>query len=150
VAAVLVGGAVLSACLIIVQPGEAVVVTRFGNPARVDGMPGIAWRAPLPIENTINVDLRLRTTSSGLHDVATHDGLRSTAICGPTRSTPARSFGTLTPDEVSMPSMMEKAGGGAISGYGRTIAEGMLYLNSGGGYFGPPGNALLAFSVDGK
>jgi modulator of FtsH protease HflC len=76
VAAIIVGGAVLSACLVIVQPGEAVVVTRFGNPARVDGMPGIAWRAPLPIESTINVDLRLRTTSSGLHDVATHDGLR--------------------------------------------------------------------------
>jgi membrane protease subunit HflC len=76
VAAIIVGGAVLSACLIIVQPGDAVVVTRFGNPTRVDGTPGIAWRAPLPIENTINVDLRLRTTSSGLHDVATRDGLR--------------------------------------------------------------------------
>jgi polyvinyl alcohol dehydrogenase (cytochrome) len=43
-----------------------------------------------------------------------------------------------------------KATGGAISGYGQTIAGGVLYLNSGGGYFGPPGNALLAFSVDGK
>ncbi len=43
-----------------------------------------------------------------------------------------------------------KATGGAISGYGETVAGGMLYVNSGGGYFGPPGNALLAFSVDGK
>jgi polyvinyl alcohol dehydrogenase (cytochrome) len=43
-----------------------------------------------------------------------------------------------------------KANGGAISGYGQTIAGGMLYLNSGGGYFGPPGNALLAFGVEGK
>jgi polyvinyl alcohol dehydrogenase (cytochrome) len=42
-----------------------------------------------------------------------------------------------------------KANGGAISGYGQVIAGGMVYLNAGGGYFGPPGNALLAFSVDG-
>jgi len=43
-----------------------------------------------------------------------------------------------------------KVNGGAISGYGQTIAGGMVYVNSGGGYFGPPGNALLAFTVDGK
>jgi polyvinyl alcohol dehydrogenase (cytochrome) len=41
-----------------------------------------------------------------------------------------------------------KATGGAISGYGQTIAGGMVYLNAGGGYFGPPGNALLAFGVE--
>ena len=76
VAAAVVGGAVLAACLVIVRPGEAIVVTRFGNPERVDGTPGIAWRAPAPVEDTITVDLRLRTTSSGLHDVGTRDGLR--------------------------------------------------------------------------
>ena len=43
-----------------------------------------------------------------------------------------------------------KATGGAISGYGQTVAGGMVYLNAGGGYFGPPGNALLAFGVEGK
>ena len=43
-----------------------------------------------------------------------------------------------------------KANGGAVTGYGQTIAGGTLYVNSGGGYHGPPGNALLAFSVDGK
>jgi polyvinyl alcohol dehydrogenase (cytochrome) len=43
-----------------------------------------------------------------------------------------------------------KANGGAISGYGQVIAGGMVYLNAGGGYFGPPAAALLAFSVDGK
>jgi len=43
-----------------------------------------------------------------------------------------------------------KATGGAIIGYGETVAGGVLYVNSGGGYHGPPGNALLAFSVDGK
>jgi polyvinyl alcohol dehydrogenase (cytochrome) len=43
-----------------------------------------------------------------------------------------------------------KAKGGAISGYGQTIAGGMVYLNSGGGYFGPPAAALLAFGVEGR
>jgi polyvinyl alcohol dehydrogenase (cytochrome) len=43
-----------------------------------------------------------------------------------------------------------KAHGGAVIGYGETIAGGMIYVNSGGGYHGPPGNALLAFTVDGK
>ena len=37
-----------------------------------------------------------------------------------------------------------------MTGYGQTIADGMLYLNSGGGFYGPAGNALLAFSIDGK
>jgi len=51
-------------------------VTRFGEPVRVLTEPGLAWKAPAPIESTTNVDLRLRTTSSGLHDVGTKDGLR--------------------------------------------------------------------------
>ena len=68
--------AVLAACLVLVSPGEAVVVTRFGNPVRVITAPGLALRIPAPVENTIRVDLRLRTTSSGLQDVGTRDGLR--------------------------------------------------------------------------
>ena len=52
------------------------VITRFGNPARVLLEPGLAWRLPLPFESAIPVDLRLRTTSSGLQDVGTRDGLR--------------------------------------------------------------------------
>jgi polyvinyl alcohol dehydrogenase (cytochrome) len=43
-----------------------------------------------------------------------------------------------------------QAHGGAISGFGQIVSGGMLYLNSGGGYYGPAGNALLAFSVGGK
>jgi polyvinyl alcohol dehydrogenase (cytochrome) len=43
------------------------------------------------------------------------------------------------------------AKGGTIDAGGATIANGVLYLNSGyGRIFGMPGNALLAFSVDGK
>jgi modulator of FtsH protease HflC len=36
----------------------------------------VAWRIPAPIESTIPVDLKLKTTSSGLQDVGTRDGLR--------------------------------------------------------------------------
>lgn len=43
------------------------------------------------------------------------------------------------------------AKGGTIDGGGPTIANGILYTNSGyGRIFGKAGNALLAFSVDGK
>jgi modulator of FtsH protease HflC len=68
--------AVLSACIVMVVPGEAVVMTRLGNPIRVMTAPGLAWKIPAPLESTIPVDLRLKTTSSGLQDVGTRDGLR--------------------------------------------------------------------------
>jgi polyvinyl alcohol dehydrogenase (cytochrome) len=43
------------------------------------------------------------------------------------------------------------ARGGAMNGPGPTIAGGMLFLSSGYGAFGfMPGNAVMAFSVDGK
>lgn len=76
IAAVVVAALVLSACLVLVNPGEAVVVTRFGDPVRVITSPGLAFKLPPPFESAVAVDLRLRTTSSGLHDVGTRDGLR--------------------------------------------------------------------------
>ncbi|HTQ14807.1 MAG TPA: protease modulator HflC [Rhizomicrobium sp.] len=76
VAAIVVTAIVLSACLVLVSPGQAIVITRFGNPIRVLTTPGLALKLPAPIDGTIAVDLRLRTTSSGLHDVGTRDGLR--------------------------------------------------------------------------
>ena len=51
-------------------------MTRFGDPVRVLTAPGLAWKVPAPVESTIPVDLKLRTTSSGLQDVGTRDGLR--------------------------------------------------------------------------
>jgi modulator of FtsH protease HflC len=68
--------AIISACVVLVVPGQAIVVTRLGNPIRVITEPGLAWKVPAPVENTIPVDLRLKTTSSGLQDVGTRDGLR--------------------------------------------------------------------------
>ena len=76
IAAIIVLFAVATASLVQVRSGEATVVTRFGNPSRVLLVPGLAWRLPIPFESTIPVDLRLRTTSSGLQDAGTRDGLR--------------------------------------------------------------------------
>ncbi|MFV3305552.1 protease modulator HflC [Pseudomonas sp. NY15181] len=75
-ASLLVLFAAATACLVQVRSGEATVITRFGNPARVLLEPGLAWRLPIPFEAAVPVDLRLRTTSSGLQDVGTRDGLR--------------------------------------------------------------------------
>jgi membrane protease subunit HflC len=76
VALALVAFAVLAASAVQVRLGEATVITRFGNPTRVLTAPGLAWRWPAPFESVVPVDLRLRTTSSGLQDVGTRDGLR--------------------------------------------------------------------------
>jgi modulator of FtsH protease HflC len=75
-AAIILAGAVIISSQIMVADGQAVVVTRFGDPLRVLTQPGLAWKVPAPIDSTITVDLRLRTTSSGLEDVGTRDGLR--------------------------------------------------------------------------
>lgn len=40
--------------------------------------------------------------------------------------------------------------GGSIDAGGATIADGVLYVNSGYGRWGKPGRLLLAFTVDGK
>jgi membrane protease subunit HflC len=76
VTAIVVLALAASACLIINSPGQALVITRFGDPVRVVVEPGLALKLPAPVDNTVVVDLRLRTTSSGLHDVGTRDGLR--------------------------------------------------------------------------
>jgi modulator of FtsH protease HflC len=75
-AAVVLFAAGATSSLLMVGPGQAVVITAFGKPVRVLTQPGLAWKIPAPIENTIPVDLRLRTTSSGLQDVGTREGLR--------------------------------------------------------------------------
>jgi membrane protease subunit HflC len=67
--------ALLAATLARIPAGTALVITRFGDPVRVMVEPGLAWKAPPPIDRGESVDLRLRTTSSGLHSVLTQDGL---------------------------------------------------------------------------
>ena len=76
VATAMVVVALLAATFDVVRQGSAVVITRFGDPVRVQVQPGPAWRLPAPIERTVEVDLRTHTTTTGLHDVGTQDGLR--------------------------------------------------------------------------
>ena len=67
---------VLAASAVLVGAGQAVVVTRFGDPVRILTRPGLAWKLPNPAETAIPVDLRLHTTDTGLQDVGTREGLR--------------------------------------------------------------------------
>ena len=76
VAALILLAAIAAACIVMVPAGEAGVITRYGNPVRVVTKPGLAWKLPAPFESTILIDLRLRTTSTGLQDVGTRDSLR--------------------------------------------------------------------------
>lgn len=76
IAALLVTLALVTACVVQVQAGSATIITRFGSPVRVLLEPGLAWRLPAPFETPLAVDLRSRSTSSGLQDVGTRDGLR--------------------------------------------------------------------------
>jgi modulator of FtsH protease HflC len=76
VAGLVLFAAIAAACIVMVPAGEAGVITRFGSPVRIDTEPGLAWKLPVPFESVIPIDLRLRTSSTGLQDVGTRDGLR--------------------------------------------------------------------------
>ena len=71
--------AVLMACSTMVRAGQAQVISRFGNPVRVITEPGWYLRWPIPIERSRAVDLRLRSTSSGLYSIQMNDGSVITA-----------------------------------------------------------------------
>ena len=76
VGVLVVSAAVLATTAVTVTAGQADLITRFGAPMRVLTSPGLAWKLPAPFETAVPVDLRLRTTASGLQDVGTRDGLR--------------------------------------------------------------------------
>jgi membrane protease subunit HflC len=58
VAALALAAAVTAACVVMVEAGQAVVVTRFGNPVRVVTQPGLSWHLPVPIEDTVQAGRR--------------------------------------------------------------------------------------------
>jgi membrane protease subunit HflC len=76
IASLIVLVALIAECIVMVPADQAVVITRLGDPVRVLTRPGLGWKLPAPIETTVPIDLRLRTTSTGLQDVGTRDGLR--------------------------------------------------------------------------
>lgn len=75
-AGVVLAASLLTATSFTVSSGNSVVVTRFGAPVRVRTEPGLSWKLPAPLEQQQIVDLQTRTTSGGLQDVGTRDGLR--------------------------------------------------------------------------
>lgn len=75
-AGVVVVAAILAGTAVMVGAGQSVVISQFGAPIRVLTEPGLAWKLPAPVQDATIVDLRLRTTSTGLNDVGTRDGLR--------------------------------------------------------------------------
>ncbi len=75
-ATVIVVVAILATCVVMVPADEAVVISQLGNPVRVITKSGLAWKLPAPLESTIPIDLRLRTTSTGLQNVGTRDGIQ--------------------------------------------------------------------------
>ncbi len=76
VATVIIVFAILAECIVMVPADQAVVISQFGDPVRVLTRPGLAWKLPTPIQTVVPIDLRLRTTSTGVQDVGTKDGLR--------------------------------------------------------------------------
>lgn len=63
----------LYACAVIVREGEAVLVTRFGRPLRTATDPGLHWKLPWPIDQTISLDLRARVYETGHTEMLTRD-----------------------------------------------------------------------------
>jgi membrane protease subunit HflC len=76
VATLIIVVAILAECIVMVPADQAVVISQFGDPVRVVTRPGLAWKLPTPIQTVVPIDLRLRTTSTGVQDVGTKDGLR--------------------------------------------------------------------------
>ena len=57
-----------------IQVGEMVVVTTFGNPARVIQEAGLYWKAPTPIQKVDRFDGRMQVLESKMEETYTQDG----------------------------------------------------------------------------
>jgi Cu+-exporting ATPase len=82
--------------LILIKPDEVAVLTRFGKPVE-DLEPGLYWRWPWPIDNTLRVQQRLRIVEVGFRMVP---GRTDTA--GPLSWTSSHSTDQVIPDEAMM------------------------------------------------
>lgn len=57
-----------------VRETESVVVTRFGEPRKSIGQPGLYWKWPRPIERVHRFDSRLRLLAGTMEETTTHGG----------------------------------------------------------------------------
>ncbi|AVA24867.1 hypothetical protein NXC24_PC00420 (plasmid) [Rhizobium sp. NXC24] len=106
------------ACLVQVRSGAATIITRFGNPARVLIDPGLAFRLPIPLEKTIDVDLHqdsvtevARDVGRPLRDSPRNHGLAALALCGDLLGLLAHGMGRTS---VSQPLRPDKSESGEL------------------------------------
>ena len=87
-AAIIVCALLFSACFFLVVPGQAIVVTRMGDPTRVITEPGLAWKIPaawradsgrLAFEHDVERLARCRHAGRIAHS---HSGVRCLAGAG--------------------------------------------------------------------
>jgi membrane protease subunit HflC len=61
------------ASVLVVQEGQAVLVTRFGRPLRADTRAGLHWKLPWPIDQPLWLDMRRRVYEGGHTEMLTRD-----------------------------------------------------------------------------
>lgn len=66
-------GAIFYSTGLVVREGRAVLVTRFGRPLRAATQPGLHWKLPWPIDQSIPLDMRRRVYETGLTEMLTRD-----------------------------------------------------------------------------
>jgi membrane protease subunit HflC len=64
---------VFQADAVVVREGQAVLVTRFGRPLRTTTQPGLHWKLPWPVDQTVLLDMRRRVYETGLTEMLTRD-----------------------------------------------------------------------------
>jgi len=64
---------VLHASAVVVREGQAVVVTRLGEPLRTASEPGLHWKLPWPIDEATYLDMRRRVYETGHTEMLTRD-----------------------------------------------------------------------------
>jgi membrane protease subunit HflC len=62
-----------SAMAVVVNEGQAVLVTRFGHPLRATTHAGLHWKLPWPVDQTSLIDMRRRVYETGLTEMLTRD-----------------------------------------------------------------------------
>jgi len=62
-----------SATTVVVKEGQAVLITRFGRPLRAATRPGLHWKLPWPIDETIPLDMRRKIYETGQAEMLTRD-----------------------------------------------------------------------------
>jgi modulator of FtsH protease HflC len=61
------------ATAVVVREGQAVLITRFGRPLRAATQPGLHWKLPWPVDQSLLLDMRRRVYETGQTEMLTRD-----------------------------------------------------------------------------